>query len=136
MADIISLDKRQQLTEKKKTELIRKRKILAVQKIFQCTQCPFKCKKCGTNVGERHHNDEENQEDKIPYILCESCYEEYMDYIDRLNGEGDSECYWHNKEWSELWKRWMEYQDAIDRYMKSESFMKLLQELREPLNEN
>ena len=37
-----------QLSKEKKAGLIRKRKLLAVKKVFQCTHCSFKCEKCGT----------------------------------------------------------------------------------------
>ena len=50
MADIISLDKKLDLAKDKKAALIRRRKVLAVQKVFQCTHCSLKCEKCGTQI--------------------------------------------------------------------------------------
>ena len=54
-----------------------------------------------------------------------------MEYIERLKGRGDAECFWHNSEWLDLWHRWIEYQGALDRYMKSKEFVKLLNELKQ-----
>ena len=50
MADIISIDDKIALSKEKKDALIRKRKIQAVRKIFQCTQCAYKCEKCGAQL--------------------------------------------------------------------------------------
>lgn len=133
MADIISLDKKLKISKEKKAELVRKRKIQAVQKIFQCTQCAFKCEKCGARL----RSDPEKQKSsdqhfqRVPYQFCDSCQEEYIDYIDRLRGKGDPDCYWRNEEWLRLWKDWVDYQSSIDRYLKSKEFKKLLREIRQ-----
>ena len=50
VSNIIQLDDKLKHTKEKKAEIIKKRKILAVQKVFQCTQCAFKCEKCGTQI--------------------------------------------------------------------------------------
>ena len=132
MSNIIQLDEKLQHTKEKKAEIIRKRKILAVQKVFQCTQCAFKCEKCGTQI----HSDELSKRNftkniRVPYRFCESCSEEYIDYIERLKGKGDPECYWHNDVWLELWRKWIDYQGVVDRYLKSKEFRKLLDELKD-----
>lgn len=132
MADIISIDDKLVLAKEKKEALIRERKIQAVQKIFQCTQCAFKCEKCGTQIGqELDVNREKNRNLRIPYRLCESCAEEYVDYIHRHQGKGDPDCYWHNDAWLELWRSWISYQGSIDRYLKSKKFVQLLHELKQ-----
>ena len=132
MADIISIDGKRSLSEKKKEALVRKRKVQAVQKIFQCTQCAFKCEKCGTQLGETSDRGSTTiHKQRIPYRLCESCAEEYVDYIERHKGRGDVECYWHNDDWIDLWRCWIDYQATIDRYMKSKEFLRLLQELKQ-----
>lgn len=128
MADIISIDNKLALAKEQKAALIRKRKIKAVQKVFQCTQCAYKCEKCGTQL-ERAEQEQENI--RVPYRLCESCSEEYIDYIERHKDAGDMDCYWRNKSWMDLWKSWIDYQSAIDSYMKSKEFLQLLQELKQ-----
>ena len=132
MTNIIELDKKLKHTKEKKAEIVRKRKILAVQKVFQCIQCAFKCEKCGTQIQPEDHRQQRSFSDlRVPYRFCESCAEEYIDFIERLKGRGDSEYYWHNDIWLELWKKWIDYQGAIDSYMKSKEFKQLLKELKE-----
>ena len=127
MADVISIDDKLNLAKEQKAALIRKRKIKAVQKVFQCTQCAYKCEKCGTQL-DREAQAQGNI--RVPYRLCESCAEEYIDYIERHKGAGDPDCYWRNQSWMDLWKSWIDYQSAIDSYMKSKDFLRLLQELK------
>ncbi len=133
MAEIISLDKKLKNDREKKTELVRKRKIQAIQKVFQCTQCAFKCEKCGTQLpSDREKQKKANHYfQRIPYQFCDGCQREYIDYINRLRGNGDPDCYWHNEEWLCLWKDWIEYQGSVDRYLQSKEFKKLLQEIKQ-----
>ncbi len=132
MTNIIELDKKLKHTKEKKAEIIRKRKILAVQKIFQCMQCAFKCEKCGTQIQPDENRQQRSISDlRVPYRFCESCSEEYIDFIERLQGRGDSEYYWHNDIWLEMWRKWIDYQGAIDTYLKSKEFRQLLEELKD-----
>jgi Pyruvate/2-oxoacid:ferredoxin oxidoreductase delta subunit len=132
VANIIELDKKLKHTKEKKAEIIRKRKILAVQKIFQCMHCAFKCEKCGTQIQPDEHRQQRSISDlRVPYRFCESCAEEYIDFIERLKGRGDSEYYWHNDIWLEMWRKWIDYQGAIDTYLKSKEFRQLLEELKD-----
>ncbi len=132
VADIISLDKKLDLAKDKKTALIRRRKVLAVQKVFQCTHCSLKCEKCGIQIehvpgaGEKYHRNL-----RVPYNFCKGCSEEYIEYIERLKGRGDSDCYWHNEAWIDAWTKWIEYQSSVDRYIKSKEFKQLLDELKQ-----
>jgi len=133
MGDIISINNKLTLAKEKKAALIRRRKIQAVQKVFQCTQCAFKCEKCGTQINQDPPDKKENLRDiRVPYRLCDSCADEYIDYIERHTGGGDPDTYWHNEAWLSLWKSWIDYQGAIDRYLKSKEFTQLVQELRQP----
>jgi hypothetical protein len=131
VAEIISLDAKLQDAINKKHELTRRRKLLAVKKVFQCTHCSFKCEKCGTQITETESKSDSYTNLRVPYRFCESCKEEYVDYIDRLQGEGDEDCYWHNDEWADTWQKWIEYQGAIDRYTKSKDFLNLIKELKQ-----
>ena len=131
-ADVISIDEKLQIAKGKKTELIRKRKLLAVKKVFQCTQCSFKCEKCGTQISvEKQVEEKQELYVRIPYRFCGSCSEEYTEFIERLQGRGDPDSYWHNHDWADAWKKWIDYQGAIDRYTKSKEFLKLLKELKQ-----
>ena len=132
MADIISIDKKLDLAKDKKAALIRRRKVLAVQKVFQCTHCSMKCEKCGTQI---EHNPEVGEKYRrklsVPYNFCQGCSDEYLEYIERLKGRGDEDCYWHNESWIDAWTKWIEYQSSVDRYIKSKEFKKLLDELKQ-----
>jgi len=132
VAEIISIDEKLDLTKEKKAALIKKRKVLAVQKVFQCTHCAFKCEKCGTQVDrEQKEKTSDKTGLRIPYNFCEACAAEYLDYIERLKGGGDPDCYWHNEAWLDAWQRWIAYQSSVDRYLKSKEFVRLLQEFKQ-----
>ena len=132
MADIISIDEKLDLAKEKKAKLIKKRKVLAVQKVFQCTHCAFKCEKCGTQIdGEAPAKRGQGRDLRVPYNFCKACKQEYMDYIEKLKGGGDPDCYWHNDAWIDTWKRWIDYQSSVDRYLKSKEFIQLLQEFKQ-----
>jgi hypothetical protein len=131
MADIISFDDKILPVREKKAAVRRKEKALAVRRVFQCTSCSHKCEKCGTQMdpGAGAERDGGNAP-PLPYKFCEACRDEYLDYIERLQGRGDSECYWRNEAWLDSWKKWIDYQGSIDRYLKSKEFIKLLQEFK------
>jgi len=132
MADVISLDDKLELAKNKKATLIRRRKVIAVQKVFQCTQCAFKCEKCGIQISHNYQAGEKDKKNlKVPYRFCDSCSKEYIDYINQHKGKGDPDSYWHNESWLDLWKKWIDYQGAIDSYLKSKEFLQLLQELKQ-----
>lgn len=129
MADIISLGEKIQLTKEKSAELIKKRKISAIRKSFHCAHCVSKCEKCGTQVSLKSNVSENDPYHlRIPYRFCEACSDEYINYIDHLKGKGDLECYWHNAEWLDSWRRWIDYQASVDRYLKSKEFTRLINE--------
>ena len=131
MADIISIDELLADAREKKSSLDRRIKIRAVQKIFQCTRCAFKCEKCGTQIDP--HAVQGCNEPKCRqshFRLCEDCREEYLDYIRWNEGRADSNCYWRNDAWRELWRSWIAYQKSIEQYMNSSEFLQLLNELK------
>jgi hypothetical protein len=66
----------------------------------------------------------------IPYHFCDSCAEDYLDYISCLQSKGDPQMYWHNHEWLKVWRTWIDYQGAIDQYKNSKEFRRLIEELR------
>jgi len=85
MADIIAIDKKRKIKDKEQSDLVRMHKIMAVRKVFHCTHCASKCEKCGSQLGIDPVTDQAIQPNKpTPYNFCESCAEEYRDYIARL----------------------------------------------------
>ncbi len=131
MADIISIEEKLRLSQQQKADIVKRQKILAVRKVFQCTHCSMKCEKCGTQIDRSTPETGGSIHLRVPYRFCESCSEEYIDYIERLKGKGDPDCYWRNDLWLRSWKAWIDYQGTMDRYMKSPEFVKLLNELRQ-----
>jgi hypothetical protein len=132
VADVIGIDNKRKIKEKERSELVRMHKILAVRKFFHCTHCTSKCEKCGSQLdGDPLDAKKTRQKRHIPYHFCESCSEEYTDYIARLQGNGNSAYYWHNDAWLDIWQKWIHYQHAIDGFLKSKEFARLLQELKQ-----
>ena len=132
VAEIISIDQKLKLVQKKKADITRKRKLAVVQKVFQCTHCAFKCERCGTQIGTfKEENRDREQKLRVPYRFCESCSDEYIDYIEQCKGGGNSEYYWHDEKWFETWSKWIDYQGAMDSYLKSKKFTQLLRELKQ-----
>ncbi|MDJ0781224.1 MAG: hypothetical protein QNJ22_04595 [Desulfosarcinaceae bacterium] len=128
MGELISLAKKRQDSDQEKASQERQRKIQAVRRVLQCTQCAAKCEKCGAGIATDEVD--EGRQLRIPYQLCEDCGDEYLDYIERLKGKGDAEQYWHNDAWMRIWRAWIDYQGAIDQYLKTKEFERLLTELR------
>ena len=129
VAEIISLDDKIELSREKKATLRRRQKAVAVRRVVQCTSCSLKCEKCGTQVEPRAGAAEERQ--NLPYHFCEACDDEYRDYIERLQGRGDADCYWHNDAWMKVWESWLEHQRWLDQYRQSKEFLQLLQEVED-----
>ena len=132
MANIISFKNKKDLAEEKQADVTKKRKVRAVRKVFQCTHCALKCEKCGSQIGGGASTEEIYQRKlNVPYNFCEECSDEYLDYIERLQGGVDPDCYWHNEAWIDAWKRWIDYQSSVDHYLKSKEFKQLLNELKQ-----
>jgi len=125
---IISLERKRNSDQKRKAETLRSRKTAAVQKTFQCIRCEFRCQKCDSPI-DLDKLGETEKDLRVPYRFCTTCTEEYLDFIERLQGRGNTDCYWHNASWLEQWKRWIDYQGAMDSYVKSKEFKRLLKEL-------
>ncbi len=133
MATVIPIDTRRQMDKREKMEIIRKRKVLAVRKIFKCARCAFKCDKCGAQLDTgRQGNARRNPAPgKTPYRFCQSCADDYRDYIAWGNGNGHSDYYWHTAAWADEWRLWIDHQKAVDRYLTSREFGRLLNEIKQ-----
>lgn len=128
MNKIISLDDKLKMTAREKAEVVRKRKIMAVRQVFQCTHCASKCERCGTGLSRDNRTKTDTV--RLPYHFCDACSDEYLDYIHHLQGKADPEAYWHNHSWLKAWSAWIEYQGAVDQYVRSKEFQQLIGELR------
>jgi hypothetical protein len=132
LADIIPLNSRRLQNHRRNRVQSHQRKILAVQKFFQCASCAFKCERCGSPIQTASEGD--GNSDRMPperYRFCASCQEEYQDYLQQTEGNHSPRHYWHNEEWLKVWHGWLSYHRAIDRYLKSDEFQHLLREIRQ-----
>ncbi|MFZ7125557.1 MAG: hypothetical protein ACOWWM_05315 [Desulfobacterales bacterium] len=132
MAEIISIDRRREDDRKHKAAGLLRRKQLAVRGLLRCARCASGCEKCGkpTGGGCRPPFEDDPSGVRIPYRFCDDCSEEYIDYIERLKGNGDADCYWRNHAWIESWTAWIHYRAAMDSHFKSKEFLRLVQELK------
>jgi hypothetical protein len=132
MADIISFQDRQFFQDEKKAADTRKEKFQAFQRSLQCSRCPSRCEKCGVQIDmTRSQKRRREKAPRIPHRLCDGCLNEYTDYLKRLNGGSDPGRSWQNQEWADIWKRWIEYQKATNRYLRSKDFLLMVQELHQ-----
>ncbi len=131
VAKIISLYERQEHNSKKKTAIEKQHRFLAFQRTLQCSRCPSKCEKCGTQI--RKVDEDRKQNDpmvlRVPYRFCESCLKDYKDYIERLDQKPVTRNSWQNEDWFETWRRWVDYHGAVCRYIRSDEFLTTMREL-------
>jgi hypothetical protein len=123
VADIIELEKRRQQQQSTKTNGLNEEKLEVLKKVLQCARCQLKCSRCGTQIEEP-----EDRKPSLPYPLCSGCGDEYEVYLELTKEESGSRRYWHNQEWIEIWRTWLQHQKALDHYRNSKEFIKLLHE--------
>lgn len=125
MSKVIDIEDRLKLEQRKKLKVDKAKKLEAVRKILQCTRCLARCHKCGmqfdtSKIYKRYQGQ---------FRFCESCQEEYDEFM-RLKAEGgESPLYWHNKAWVALWQTWLDYQQALKDYGESPEFIELVREV-------
>jgi Pyruvate/2-oxoacid:ferredoxin oxidoreductase delta subunit len=124
VADIIELEKRRQQQQREKTNGLNEEKLEVLKKVLQCARCQLKCSRCGTQIEEV----EDRKHSPLPYPLCSGCGDEYKVYLELNMGESGAGRYWHNQEWMEIWRTWLQHQKALDHYRNSKEFIKLLHE--------
>jgi hypothetical protein len=74
VTNIISFKDKKGLAEEKQAAVLKKRKVQAVRKVFQCTHCAFKCEKCGTQIARDSSSGAEySRKLNVPYNFCEAC---------------------------------------------------------------
>jgi len=130
MAEIIPLAPRLRDGGKAET-LMRKRKLAAVRSMVQRVRDTLRCEKCFRQLNEEVRK-EEIRNLRVPYRFCDSCAEEYIDYIERLQGRGNPNFCWHNEAWMKVWQKWIDYQGSVDQYVKTEEFRQLMREIDPP----
>ncbi len=128
MDKIVSLQKR--IENKKQKDQLRqyRRKIQSIQKVTQCSSCHFRCAMCGLYLkptDSTHHT-----HSSLPRnTFCENCKGEFEEFIAISKGEKQSELFWQNEEWMNMWSTWVNHRKAINRFIDSSEFKLLLEEL-------
>lgn len=133
MANIISLNGRIRQKQAAEEQQTNRRKAYALRQAYRCRRCSSICEKCGLEIDENElmkPRPDHDHEVAIPYRFCEPCLEEYLDFIHRLQGKGKQHYYWRNDEWLETWRRWIDYQASMDRYVKTREFARLVEEMQ------
>lgn len=130
VADIISFDNIRQEAAEKAAGRLRKTKVLAARKGIREARRPNRCEKCSGQVSDADPDRTDGRRLQTPYIFCDSCLAEYTDFIDRLQGRGNPDLYWHNDVWLESWRRWIDYKSTLDRYIRSKEFTQLVREIQ------
>lgn len=137
MADIISICDHRDRSKQVKDAQLDKRKQRAVDHIFRRSCCAVECERCGLPITGTCTQGccGQPSDHRIPYKFCEDCREEFIDYIERLKGRGDPDCYWRNEAWLEIWSTWINHRAALDRHARSKEFARLLQEVKDITSE-
>ena len=128
MADIISLDDRLKEQREKRLSDKKKRRLDTLRLVMQCTTCPHKCAKCGSQLETPTPR---VLSPELPLRLCAGCWEEYQVYRGAQEGTGSApelEPY-YNAAWQEMWKAWLDYQRRLHGYRNSPEFLQLMVEL-------
>ena len=132
MDKIVNLEERIEDREKKKQLKQYRGKIETLKKIIQCTSCHFKCAMCGLQMEARCPSREAHLA-PIGLILCESCRDEFEDFLSTSRGVNRSDIFWHNQEWKDMWSAWLKYRKSINTFMDSSEFRLLLEEINSHL---
>ena len=137
MADIISICDKLDRAKFEKDVTLGRRKQRAIEHLFQRSCCAVDCEKCGLPVTRACPKDagDTNRDHRVPYQFCDDCTEEFIDYIERLKGRGDPDCYWRNEAWLEVWSTWINHRAALDRHARSKEFARLLKEVKDITSE-
>jgi len=121
---------RQRIEDKKQRERREhhREKMETIQKVVQCTACHFRCAMCGLHVTAA---DSPDQPPTSPdgLTFCESCGQEFDDFLAISRGEKRPDISWHNKEWFNMWSAWLEYRESINDFLNSNEFKHILEEI-------
>jgi predicted amidophosphoribosyltransferase len=121
VAEIISLGEKLKDVQKKKETLLRRRKLMTLEAFFQGNSV---CERCHSDISKQHAH----RDIRVPYLFCDVCAQEYISYIERLQGKENPEFYWQNFSWMDVWRRWIDYRGATDQYIQSKEFLQLREE--------
>jgi hypothetical protein len=128
MADIIPFQDRLRKQKEGILSKEKKQRSDSFRMVMQCTACPHKCAKCGSQL-EVHQF--KIVSESLPLKLCPGCWEEYRLFQELVSGRSPAtgQEYYHNHTWLGIWKSWLEYQRYLQEFRNSEEFLRLVEEL-------
>ena len=128
MAQVIPFQGRLRQQKERTLSQEKKQKSDSFRMVMQCTACPHKCAKCGSQL-EAPKSQVISQD--LPLKLCAGCWEEYRLFQEVVSGRSTAEGreFYHNQSWLGIWESWLEYQRNLQDYRNSVEFSKLLEEL-------
>lgn len=129
MKNIISIRERIEIKKQKEQIEHHRRKATAIQKVVQCPSCQLSCAMCGHHLSVAEASSDSSITSK--HTLCESCRDEFKDYLAISIGNNLPKVFWHNKEWKNMWSAWLNYRQAIAGFMNSDEYKLLVEELEE-----
>lgn len=121
------VDIHDQLQKKKKKENLEKYRgrLYSIQKVIQCSSCRFRCAMCGAQVT----SGESAAPTPFGLSFCGDCRAEFEEFVSVTKGRKPPEVFWHNQEWTEVWKAWLDFRKAISAFVASKEYNLLLEEL-------
>jgi hypothetical protein len=121
------VDIHDQIERKKKKDHLEKYRgrLDSIQKIIQCSSCRFRCAMCGMQVP----SGEAPERPPSGLSFCSDCRAEFEEFLSMSKGKRPPEVFWHNQEWVEVWRAWLEYRKAISAFVASKEYRLLLEEL-------
>jgi hypothetical protein len=130
MADIIPFQDRQRKKKEGALSKEKKERSDSFRMVMQCTACPHKCAKCGSQLEAPQP---QIISETLPLKLCPACGEEYRLFQELVSGQSSVPGleYYHNQTWLGIWKSWLEYQRYLQEFRNSEEFLRLVEELSE-----
>jgi hypothetical protein len=121
------VDIHDQMERKKKKEHLEKYRgrLDSIQKVIQCSSCRFRCAMCGIQLS----SGESTERPPSGLNLCGDCRAEFEEFVSVTKGKKPPEVFWHNQEWIEVWRSWLDYRKAISTFLASKEYHLLLEEL-------
>lgn len=123
MPKVIDLQGHIETEKQKKHDAEQKRMVDGARKVLVCFTCKMKCARCGSQVDMPAPS---SVPEELPFHLCRTCAEDYLEYAGVLRGEERKDIPWHNQEWQEMWQAWIEYQEALRKFQGSSAVRALL----------
>ncbi|MBN2123845.1 MAG: hypothetical protein JW821_06110 [Deltaproteobacteria bacterium] len=128
MDKVVHIGKR--IANRRQREQLRKyrEKVQGLQKVMQCSSCHLRCAMCGLYL-RTPGSPQEAFSPSYGFIFCESCREEFEDFL-VLNkgGKTPEKAFWHNREWFGMWSAWLNYRKALAAFVSSPEFRTLMEE--------